>query len=107
MSPPKTKPLFINFIKKVIKTGRLDLADKYVTAHIIDHDPVAAEADKVVVRLTATGTQMGEFVQHEPTDKSFPIAAIDIMLWGQSDRVGMMRQPKLPEGGNDATPSQD
>ena len=41
-------------------------------------DDIIAEADKVVVRMTWTGTQQGEFMGMPPSGKSFSIGVIDI-----------------------------
>jgi len=64
------------------------------------HDMIA-EGDKVVVRMTWTGTQKGEFMGIPPTGKSVSIEVLDIVRaaggklvehWGQMDNMGMMQQ---------------
>ena len=60
-----------------------------------------AEDDKVVIRMTWTGTQKGEFMGIPPTGKSVSFGVIDIIRaaggkfvehWGQMDSMGMMQQ---------------
>ena len=69
-----------------------------MTATINDQ---VAEGDKVVTRLTITGTHQGEFMGIPATGKSFSIEAIDIFRiedgqiverWGEADNMGMMQQ---------------
>jgi steroid delta-isomerase-like uncharacterized protein len=64
-------------------------------------DDVLAEGDKVVARMTWTGTQKGEFMGIPPTGKSVSIGVIDIVRfagnkfvehWGLMDSAGMMQQ---------------
>src|SRR2546427_13050514 len=65
----------------------------------IDH--IIAEADKVVVRGTMTGTHTGEFMGIPATGKAVEISGIDITRfengqstehWGQWDVAGLMVQ---------------
>jgi steroid delta-isomerase-like uncharacterized protein len=60
-----------------------------------------AEEDRVVVRLTASATQTGEFMGLPPSGKRYTIAEIHIFRvrdgrivehWHQFDQLGMMRQ---------------
>ena len=60
-----------------------------------------SEGDKVVSRLTITGTHQGEFMGIPATGKSFSIGAVAIFRieggkiverWGQTDNIGMMQQ---------------
>ena len=60
-----------------------------------------AEDDKVVLHMTWTGTQKGEFMGIPPTGKSVSIGVFDIVRvaggklvehWGQMDNMGMMQQ---------------
>jgi steroid delta-isomerase-like uncharacterized protein len=62
---------------------------------------VIAEGDKVVVRMTWTGTQQGEFMGMPPSGKPMSIGVIDIFRmdegklvehWGLSDTMSMMEQ---------------
>ena len=64
-------------------------------------EDIIAEAEKVVVRMTWTGTQHGEFMGIPPGGKSFSIGVIDIFRmaggriaehWGLTDSMAMMQQ---------------
>jgi len=64
-------------------------------------EDMIVEGDKVVVRLTITGTHKGELMGIAPTGKQFTIGVIDIARiaqgkmverWGQEDMLGMMHQ---------------
>jgi len=64
-------------------------------------DDVIAEEDKVVARMTWSGTQKGEFMGIPPTGKRISIGVIDIVRlsggkfvehWGLMDQAGMMQQ---------------
>jgi steroid delta-isomerase-like uncharacterized protein len=64
-------------------------------------DDMIAEGDKVVVRMTWTGTQQGEFMGLPPSGKPMSIGVIDIFRmdrgklvehWGLSDTMSMMEQ---------------
>lgn len=64
-------------------------------------DDVVAEADKVVVRFTAAGTQAGPFLGMAPTGKRIRAGGISIFRvaggkiaerWSQFDEIGMLRQ---------------
>jgi steroid delta-isomerase-like uncharacterized protein len=64
------------------------------------HD-IIAEDDKVVVRMTWTGTQKGEFMGIPPTGKSVSFEVLDIVRiaggklvehWGQMDNMRLMQQ---------------
>ena len=64
------------------------------------HDMVA-EGDKVVARLTMSGTQQGEFAGMPASGKSMSISVIDIVRfadgkavehWGVTDAAAMMEQ---------------
>jgi len=64
-------------------------------------EDLIAEGDRVVVRMTWTGTQMGEFMGIPSTGKNFSIEVIDIIRivggkivehWGIMDNMGMMQQ---------------
>ena len=72
-------------------------------------DDTIAEGDKVVIRMTWTGTHKGEFMGIPPTGKSVSFGVIDIIRvaggqfvehWGQMDDMSMMRQlGAIPEPG--------
>jgi steroid delta-isomerase-like uncharacterized protein len=60
-----------------------------------------AEGDKVVLYMTWTGTQKGEFIGIPPSGKSMTVSVIDILRfeggqmtehWGLADNLGMMQQ---------------
>ena len=60
-----------------------------------------ADGDKVVLHMTWTGTQKGEFMGIPPTGRSISIDVIDIMRiaegqfvehWGVMDQMAMMQQ---------------
>jgi steroid delta-isomerase-like uncharacterized protein len=65
-------------------------------------EDVIAGGDKVVARVTATGTHRGEFMGMPPTGKSFAVQLVDIIRfgadgravehWGVFDQLGMMQQ---------------
>ena len=73
-------------------------------------EDLIAEGDKVVVRWTNSGTNVGEFLGMPPTGKSFTIAGIDIHRlqdgkmaehWHVVDNFSMLLQLGLipPPGG--------
>ncbi len=64
-------------------------------------DDMIAEGDKVVVRITMSGTHKGEFMGIAPTNKGFKVQVIDVVAfrdgkatdhWGLTDQVAMMEQ---------------
>ena len=64
-------------------------------------EDILAEGDKVVIRMTWSGTQKGEFMGIPATGKSISIGVIDIIRiaggklvehWGQMDSMGLMQQ---------------
>ena len=64
-------------------------------------DDIVAEGDKVVIRMSWSGTQKGEFMGIPATGKRVSIGVIDIIRiadgkfvehWGQMDSMGMMQQ---------------
>lgn len=67
----------------------------------IDVEDMIAEGDKVVARVTASGTHQGEFMGIAPTGNRVEFSAIDIARiaegkivehWSNSDQLGMMQQ---------------
>ncbi len=68
--------------------------------HMTVHEMIG-EGDKVVARVTASGTHKGEFMGIPPTAKSFEAQTIDILEihdgkvtahWGVMDQAAMMEQ---------------
>ena len=67
----------------------------------IDVEDMIAEGDKVVARVTGSGTHQGEFMGIAPTGNRVEFSAIDIARiaggkivehWSNSDQLGMMQQ---------------
>jgi steroid delta-isomerase-like uncharacterized protein len=70
-------------------------------------EDIIAEGDKVVVRLTETGTMTESFMGMPPTGKSFTLDAVQIChlvdgklaeMWGFRDSGSQMRQLGLAPG---------
>ncbi|MFY9588372.1 MAG: ester cyclase [Actinomycetota bacterium] len=104
----RNKEIVRRIYEEVINKRELDLLDELVKPDYIEHDPlpgqgegingikdrlsmliegldptftiedVIAEADKVVVRWTNSGTNLGDFLGTPATGKPFSIAGIDI-----------------------------
>jgi steroid delta-isomerase-like uncharacterized protein len=64
-------------------------------------EDILADGDKVVIRMTWTGTHKDEFMGIPATGKRMSIGVIDIIRvangkgtehWGQMDAMGMMQQ---------------
>ena len=64
-------------------------------------EDILADGDKVVIRMTWSGTHKGEFMGIPATGKRMSIGVIDIIRvsggklvehWGQMDAMGMMQQ---------------
>jgi steroid delta-isomerase-like uncharacterized protein len=72
-------------------------------------EDVIAEGDRVAVRLTASGRQVGEFMGRPATGRSYEIGEIHVFRlrdgrivehWHQHDQLGMLRQlGAMPDGG--------
>jgi steroid delta-isomerase-like uncharacterized protein len=73
-------------------------------------EDMIAEADKVVARVSVSGTHQGEFMGIAPTGNRVTITGIDILRinadgkiaehWGKFDDLGMMQQlGVIPEPG--------
>ena len=84
--------------------GQKQLAGLYLMAfpdlHFTVEDMIA-EGDKVVARLTASGTQQGVFMGISPTGKRTTVTAIDIIRiaggkfvehWLEMDTLGLLQQ---------------
>jgi predicted ester cyclase len=76
-------------------------------------DDIIAESDKVVIRITSTGTQLGEFAGIAPTGRKIRIDEIHIFRleagkvveqWGMPDVHGLLEQLGSPAGGQKKTP---
>ena len=132
MEIEENKALVRRLYDEVVNGGNLDLADKFISPDAIEHEDLSdngldsfknffaafrgaypdlkftvedmiAEGDKVVVRITVTGTNDGDcdFMKFAPTGKKIDIETIDIfrctdgMLvehWGRTDTLCMLDQ---------------
>ena len=72
----------------------------------IDVEDMIAEGDKVVARVTGSGTHQGEFMGIAPTGNRVEFSAIDIARiaegkivehWSNSDQLGLMQQLGVTE----------
>ncbi len=84
--------------------GARQFAGMFLTAFPDMHfkvEDMIAEGDKVVARITMSGTQQGAFMGIPPTGKHVTITAIDISRmaggksvehWIEMDTLGMMQQ---------------
>lgn len=86
----------IEGIKQVVTMLRTAFPDVKQTV-----DDMIAEGDKVVARITMTGTHKGAFMGIPPTGKKITVTGIDIVRfvngkavdhWGNEDDLGMMQQ---------------
>lgn len=82
----------------------LDIIQTYLVgfpdlAHEVEE--TICEGDSVAVRLRSSGTHVGPFLGHEPTDRRFIVAGIDILRFrdgliveriGVFDTVAMLHQ---------------
>ena len=130
MTIEENKALVRRFIDAVFEHGSLQAVDALVTEDFVPHtfpgttdreglkramgrvaegladteftiDDLIAEGDRVVARLTASATQVGEFMGMPPSGKRYTIEEIHIFVvgdgkisehWHQFDQLGMMRQ---------------
>ncbi len=83
-------------VKQVIRSLHNAFPDFSMTV-----EDLVTDSDKVWGRMTARGTQKGQFGPMPPTDKKFEITVIDIMRfkdgkliehWGVADRLALMEQ---------------
>jgi steroid delta-isomerase-like uncharacterized protein len=83
-------------IKQIFGMLRSAFPDFHTTV-----EDMIAEGDRVVARLTITGTHKGEFMGIPPTGKQVSMEVIDITRlaqgkaverWGQGDMLGLMQQ---------------
>ena len=94
-APPGT-PGGLEGAKQTLTMYLTAFPDLYFTV-----EDIIAEGDKVVTRLTARGTQQGEFMGIPPTGKKATVKAIDINRivggksiehWLEMDTLGLMQQ---------------
>ena len=90
-------------VKKMVGALRRGFPDLKVVA-----EDVVAEGDRVVARVTITGTHQGRFMGIEPTGKPMTIRSVDIWRvedgqlkehWDVVDRLEFMQQLGLVRGG--------
>jgi steroid delta-isomerase-like uncharacterized protein len=83
-------------VRGAVKRASAGLTDAHITVN-----DVIGEDDKVVVRVTSTARQSGEFMGMPPSGRSYKIDEIHIFRmqdgkvvehWHQGDWLGMMRQ---------------
>ena len=131
MTIDQDKQLIRRFVREVFVEGRVESVDELVADDFLSHtwgprgsgkedlkhamarlagalaevefvvDDVIAEADRVAVRLTASATQVGEFMGRPPSGRRYTIGEIHIFRveagriiehWHQYDQAGMHRQ---------------
>ena len=89
-------PLGLEGVKQTFTMFRTAFPDFHVTV-----EDMVAEGDKVVARLTMSGTHKGEFMGTSPTGKQITVAVIDIMRfadgkavehWNIVDNLSIMQQ---------------
>src|SRR3989449_7959196 len=94
-APPGT-PGGLEGAKQTLTMYLTAFPDLYFTV-----EDIIAEGDKVVTRLTARGTQQGEFMGIPPTGKHATVTAIDINRfaggksvehWLNMDTLGLLQQ---------------
>jgi len=131
MSTEQNKAMARRFYNEVIGQGKLEVIDQIVAPSFVDHDrdnpthdlagvkqfiamirsafpdvsakaeDMIAEGDRVVARVTATGTHRGEFMGTPPTGRHITITGIDILRcadgkavehWCEFDNLGILQQ---------------
>ena len=131
MTTDDNKALVRRFIDEIFVEGRLDAVDELVADDFVAHtwrstgdgkgdlkraiervgrgladarfvvEDVIAEDDRVAVRVTASATQVGEFMGLPPSGRTYTIGEIHIFRirdgkvtehWHQFDQIGLMRQ---------------
>jgi steroid delta-isomerase-like uncharacterized protein len=79
----------------------IDRVSKSLSDSTFAIEDTIAESDRVVVRVTASATQVGEFMGMPPSGKRYSIGEIHIFRlrdgqlvehWDQLDAMGMMKQ---------------
>ncbi len=131
MTLEDNKALVRRFIDEIFVEGRLDAVDELVADDFVAHtwrstgdgkgdlkraiervgqgladarfvvEDVIAEDDRVAVRVTASATQVGEFMGLPPSGRTYTIGEIHIFRirdgkvtehWHQFDQMALMRQ---------------
>lgn len=130
MTVEENKGLVREFVEEVFERGNREAVDRLVADDFVPHtwpgandreglkaamsrvaqgladasfriDDLIGEGDRVVARLTASATQVGEFMGMPPSGKRYTIEEIHIFRvrdgrivehWHQFDQMGMMRQ---------------
>jgi len=95
-SPAPGQAPGIDGFKQMVQMFRGAFPDLRITI-----EDLIAEGDRVVGRMTTSGTHRGEFMGLAPTGKRFTISEIHILRfangkilehWGVADDLGMMQQ---------------
>jgi steroid delta-isomerase-like uncharacterized protein len=140
LSLEENKAVIRRFIEEVFERGNVDAVDRLVADDFVPHtwpgttdrdglkatmarvangladasftiDDLIAEGDRVVARVTASATQVGEFMGMPPSGKRYTIEEIHVFRvrdgrivehWHQFDQTGMMRQLGAMPGGGTA-----
>jgi len=94
--------LFKIFIEDGFGKGDVTVFDRYASPDFsMTIEDLISDGDKVWGRMTARGTQKGQFGPIPPTNKKFEITVIDVMRfkedklvehWGVPDRLALMEQ---------------
>ncbi len=131
MGLEENKALVRRFVDEIFVNGREDAVDELVDERFVGHtwpstgeprddlkrtmrrlagtladvsfeiDDMIAEGDEVAVRLTASATQVGEFMGMAPSGRRYSIGEIHVFRvrdgkivehWHQFDQLGLMRQ---------------
>lgn len=83
-------------LKKLVGMYRSAFPDLHIAV-----DDIFTSGDKVVARVTISGTQKGQYMDMAPTGKTFKVEGIDIIRfangkmiehWGVTDNLAMMQQ---------------
>jgi steroid delta-isomerase-like uncharacterized protein len=137
MGTDDNKELIRRFVQEIFVEGREESVDELVAEDFNSHtftgtgranlkatmqrvhaalddvgfaiDDLIAEGDRVVARLTASATQIGEFMGLQPSGRSYSVEEIHIFRlrdgrvaehWHQMDTLGLMKQlGAMPGGG--------
>jgi steroid delta-isomerase-like uncharacterized protein len=128
MSTEQNKAIVRQMVEEIFNRGNVSRLDEFVAPDFVEHEELPpgmdakqmftmlrsafpdfkatiehliAEGDKVVMYMTWTGTQKGEFMGVPPTGKSISIGVIDIIRlaegkfvehWGIMDSMALMQQ---------------